>query len=211
MITKTRMVEFRHIARAVVMITMLSTATACGPRVQREASELRGVPNELSATTTSSTTSTTSPVNSTSTSIATEPVTLYVILEDHLIQTSHDLPSGASEQDVLDELLGLSSDPSMGATIRSALPKNLTATVSVERGLATVDTDASLLTDISPLDQRLAIGQIVLTLTSRPGVGQVAFFVDGKPQAVPRGGGDLAPASQPVAYDDYLQLVTPSF
>lgn len=184
---------------------------ACGPRVQQSAEVLRGVPQELSASTTSSTTSTTIASDTTSTSVATEPVTLYVILENRLIQTSHDLPSGATEQDVLDELLELSVDPILGSTIRSALPKGLTASVTVERGLAIVDTGASLLTDISPLDQRLAIGQIVLTLTSRPGIGQVSFFVDGKPQSVPRGGGDLVSAGSPVAYDDYIQLVTPSF
>jgi spore germination protein GerM len=195
----------------IIFIAALGLIAACGPRAQHSASVLRGVPEELSASTTTSTTSTTIASDTTSTSVAVEPVTLYVILENRLIQTSHDLPSGATEQDVLDELLGLSDDPALGSTVRSALPKGLTASVTVERGLAIVDTGASLLTDISPLDQRLAIGQIVLTLTSRPGVGQVSFFVDGKPQSVPRGGGDLASAGSPVAYDDYIQLVTPSF
>ena len=197
--------------RIILAASAMTLVSACGPRVQHSATPLRGVPRELFASTTTSTTSTTIPSDTTSTSVATEPVTLYVILENRLIQTSHDLPSGSTEQDVLDELLGLSDDPSLGSTVRSALPKGLTATVTVERGLATVDTGASLLTDISPLDQRLAIGQIVLTLTSRPGIGQVSFFVDGKPQSVPRGGGDLASAGSPVAYDDYIQLVAPSF
>ncbi len=197
--------------RIILAASAMTLVSACGPRVQHSATPLRGVPQELFASTTTSTTSTTIPSDTTSTSVATEPVTLYVILENRLIQTSHDLPSGSTEQDVLDELLGLSDDPSLGTTVRSALPKGLTATVTVERGLATVDTGASLLTDISPLDQRLAIGQIVLTLTSRPGIGQVSFFVDGKPQSVPRGGGDLASAGSPVAYDDYIQLVAPAF
>jgi len=84
---------------------------------------------------------------------------------------------------------------------------DLKANVTVERGLATVDTDESLLSEISPIDQPLAIAQIVLTLTSRPGIGQVNFLVNGEPQAVPRGGGELAPADQPVAYDDYATLL----
>ena len=200
--------QSRRIIFAVIAVTLVA---ACGPRIQHSATPLGGVPPELFASTTTSTTSTTIPSSRTSTTVATEPVSLYVILENRLIQTSHNLPSGTTEQEVLDELLNLSDDPSLGTTVRSALPKGLTATVSVERGLATVDTGASLLTDISPLDQRLAIGQIVLTLTSRPGIGQVSFFVDGKPQSVPRGGGDLAAAGSPVAYDDYMMLVTPSF
>ena len=201
-------IQFRRIA---LVVSAIALVAACGPRVQHNATPLGGVPQELFASTTTSTTSTTIVSNTTSPSIATEPVTLYVILENRLIQTSHDMPSGSTEQDALDELLELSDDPTLGSTVRSALPKGLTATVTVERGLAIVDTGASLLTDISPLDQRLAIGQIVLTLTSRPGIGQVSFFVDGKPQSVPRGGGDLAAAGSPVAYDDYMQLVTPSF
>lgn len=192
-------------------IALTAAFTACGPRVQRDASPLRGVPGELTAPTTTSTTTTTVAETPDTTTFATTPVTLYVILDDHLIQTTHDLPTDSTDQDALDELLAMSSDTTLGPAVRSALPKNLRATVTVERGLAIVDTDASLLTDISPLDQRLAIGQIVLTLTSRPGIGQVGFFVDGKPQAVPRGGGDLAPPGQPVAYDDYAQLVTSPF
>mgnify|MGYP006268675999 FL=1 len=197
--------------RIVLAASVMTLTAACGPRVQHSATPLGGVPRELFASTTTSTTSTTIASDTTSTSVATEPVTLYAILENRLIQTSHDLPSGSTEQDVLDDLLAMSDDPALGSTVRSALPKGLTATVTVERGLAIVDTGASLLTDISPLDQRLAIGQIVLTLTSRPGIGQVSFFVDGKPQSVPRGGGDLASAGSPVAYDDYIQLVAPAF
>lgn len=196
---------------SIAALVVLGTATACGPRAQHEATPLRGVPAELTAPTTTSTTTTTIAPPPDSTVVATSPVTLFLILDDHLIQTTHELPSDATDQDALDELLSLSSDAALGPTVRSALPKGLTAVVTVQRGLAIVDTDASLLTDISPLDQRLAIGQIVLTLTSRPGIGQVSFFVDGKPQSVPRGGGDLAPASQPVAYDDYIQLVTSPF
>lgn len=201
----------RHKGLAVTLAVATVVLGSCGTRPQRDASIIRGVPDELTATTTTSTTSTTLVPPTSVGDVARTPVTLYLILEDHLIQTTHELSSDATDQDVLDELLGLSRDTSLGPTVRSALPKGLTARVTVQRGLAIVDTDASLLTDISPLDQRLAIGQIVLTLTSRPGIGQVSFYVDGKPQSVPRGGGDLAPASDPVAYDDYIQLVTPSF
>ena len=199
------------VTRSVAAALILGITVGCGPRPQRDASPLRGVPAELTAPTTTSTTSTTLAPPPETTPVASSPVTLYLILDDHLIQTTHDLPNDSTDQDALDELLDLSADTTLGPAVRTALPRGLTASVMVERGLAIVDTDASLLTDISPLDQRLAIGQIVLTLTSRPGIGQVSFFVDGKPQSVPRGGGDLAPASQPVAYDDYAQLITSPF
>jgi spore germination protein GerM len=51
------------------------------------------------------------------------------------------------------------------------------------------------------------VAQIVLTLTSRPGIGQVLFSVDGVPTGVPRGRGDLAGPLTPVTFDDYSSLV----
>ena len=137
----------------------------------------------------------------------TESVLLYYVLDDRLTPAVEDLPLDSTPQDVLDTLLGGLPRYAEGTVLRTALPEQLTATVVVSRGLAVVDTDTSLLTEISPVDQRFAIGQIVLTLTSRPGIGQVSFTVDGRPQAVPRGGGDLAPANEPVAYDDYVSLL----
>lgn len=182
---------------------------ACGPRAQDSASPLRGVPADLTApTSTSTTTSTSIPPSPTST-VASEAVLLHFILGDSITTVLRTLPVGPEPQDVLDTLLDGYPTSSFGSDVRSAIPRDLEASVDVERGLATVDTDGSLLTEISPIDQRLAIAQIVLTLTSRPGIGQVTFLVNGEPQAVPRGGGELAPADQPVAYDDYAMLLTP--
>ena len=97
-------------------------------------------------------------------------------------------------------------DPAL-AGLRTAIPRSFSATVSVERGVASVDSTRGLLESLSPLDQRLAVAQIVLTLTSRPGIGQVLFSVDGIPTGVPRGRGDLAGPLTPVTFDDYATLV----
>ena len=183
--------------------------TACGPRAQDSASPLRAVPGDLTAPTSTSTTTTTSLPPLPTSTVASEAVLLHFILGDSITTALRTLPVGPEPQDVLDSLLDGFPTSSFGTDVRSAIPRDLEATVSVERGLATVDTDGSLLTEISPIDQRLAIAQIVLTLTSRPGIGQVTFLVNGEPQAVPRGGGELAPADQPVAYDDYAMLLTP--
>lgn len=179
---------------------------ACGPRAQDVAAPLRGVPNDLTAPTTTSTTSTTVPSPPT-TLVATEGVILYFARGESITSLVRSIRLDASPQEVLDLLLDGYPASIFGLDVRSAIPDNLRASVTVERGLATVDTDESLLRDISPLDQPLAIAQIVLTLTSRPGIGQVVFLVNGEPQAVPRGGGELAPADEPVAYDDYAMLL----
>jgi spore germination protein GerM len=83
----------------------------------------------------------------------------------------------------------------------------LSATVAISKGIATIDTTAQFLSDLSPIDQRLAIAQLVLTFTRRPGVGQIVFTVDGVEVAVPRGRGDLSKPGSPVSFDDYSSLL----
>jgi spore germination protein GerM len=92
--------------------------------------------------------------------------------------------------------------------LRSALPSRFSATVESRRGVAIVSASAPFLADVSPTDQRLAIAQLVLTLTRRPGIGQVSFRVDGNDIAVPRGAGDLTSAGATVTFDDYTALVS---
>lgn len=91
--------------------------------------------------------------------------------------------------------------------LRSAIPASLEARVDVDRGVATVNATRAFLNSLSAVDQRLAIAQIVLTLTSRPGIGQVVFFVDGKAIAVPKGRGDLSGVGDPVTFDDYTNII----
>lgn len=198
--------RWHPIGIVLVAVIAVPASAGCGPRAQNSATPLRGIPNELTAPTTTSTTTTSLPAVST-TSVATEPVVLHFVLGEAITTVLRSVRLNAEPQDVLDLLLEGYPSSLFGPDVRTAIPRNLKATVTVERGLATVDADESLLSEISPIDQPLAIAQIVLTLTSRPGIGQVNFLVNGKPQAVPRGGGELAPADQPVAYDDYAMLL----
>jgi hypothetical protein len=82
---------------------------------------------------------------------------------------------------------------------------NVTTSVG---GVANVNSKSGYLESIKPNEQRLAIAQIVLTLTSQPGIGQVTFSVVGKPIGVPRGRGDIAGAGIPVTFDDYKMLIS---
>lgn len=197
----------RIVVPAALAALCLAVLSACGPAPEKQSRILDDVPFGLTDTTTTSTTTTTIPTESSLPGEPTESVLLYYVLDDRLTPAVEDLPLESTPQDVLDTLLEGLPRYAEGTVLRTALPAQLTASVVVSRGLAVVDTDTSLLTEISPVDQRFAIGQIVLTLTSRPGIGQVSFTVDGRPQSVPRGGGDLAPANQPVAYDDYVSLL----
>jgi spore germination protein GerM len=104
---------------------------------------------------------------------------------------------------------GLLDDPQLAA-LRTAIPSSLQANVDVDRGVATVNATRAFLNSLSAVDQRLAIAQIVLTLTSRPGIGQVVFSVDQQTIVVPRGRGDLSSAGDPVTFDDYKNLIVGS-
>lgn len=163
------------------------------------------VPYELSATqtTTAQSSETTTPGSDTST----EAIDAYFISNSRVLKIVRLVAAPAGPEQALATLSALdTTDPAL-AGLRTAIPKSFSATVSVERGVASVDSTRGLLDTLSPLDQRLAVAQIVLTLTSRPGIGQVMFSVDGIPTGVPRGRGDLAGPLVPVTFDDYASLV----
>lgn len=137
-----------------------------------------------------------------------EPVELYFISANRAVSTTRLLVSPATPTQVLDTLLQGIRGEEASTGLRSALPTRFAATVDTRRGVALISASAPFLSDLSPTDQRLAIAQIVLTLTRRPGIGQVSFRVDGTEIAVPRGAGDLTAAGGTVTFDDYAVLVS---
>lgn len=175
-----------------------------------------GIPEIFSETTsTTSTTSTTvpSPVDTATppTSVPAEPVSLFYVAGGQVVPISRLLLSPAAAPQVLAALAeGLPSGDE-AAGLRSALPDGFEAGVVVERGIATVDLPTEFLTRVPGAEQRLAIAQIVLTLTRRAGIGQVVFTSGSQPQAVPRGRGDLTRPGELVACDDYDNLLPIGF
>lgn len=91
------------------------------------------------------------------------------------------------------------------AGLGSALPDGAVAgPVESAGGVAEVDLAESF-ADAGGQQQLLAIAQVVCTLTARPGIGQVAFTLDGEPIAVPRG--DASTTTDPVTRDDYRRII----
>ena len=191
-------------------IALSSTfVSACGPSADRSARIVTDVPFGLDQTTTTSTT-TPAPTTTNPEAELTNQISLYYVSTNRLVSVLQNVKQDSTVQDAIDSLLDLRPEREENSYSRSAIPKNLSLTVEVTRGLAVVDANKSLLEIVTTLEQRLAIGQIVLTLTSLPGIGQVLFTVDGIPQSVPRGAGDTAKANQPVAFDDYASLLLSS-
>lgn len=137
-----------------------------------------------------------------------EQVDLYFIRNASVIKVQRSAKSPVDANGALTALTeGLGIDTET-VGLRSALPTSFEARVDVDRGVATVNATRLFLNSLSAVDQRLAIAQIVLTLTSRPGIGQVVFYVDGKAIVVPRGRGDLSSAGDPVTFDDYANVIS---
>ena len=203
-------------AIASVALILLSS---CGVPSTNEFTKIAdaNIPFELNATTTSSSTTTTTlapdlPMPGEGTGnippeIINETVELYFITANRVLATKIQIASPATTSQVLAALIAGPPIGDAGLGLRSALSTTLTATIDVSKGIANIDADAVLLDGLSPIDQRLAIAQLVLTFTSRPGVGQVVLSIEGSQIAIPRGRGDLAKPGTPVSFEDYSSLL----
>jgi spore germination protein GerM len=196
------------VIKQAVLFALVLAGCAVSTESEFERIPQSDIPFGLASPVTSSpSTSTTSPIQEDVSDVVNQPVDLFFIASSAIVRVQRNVASPATVAQVLSILAeGPANDPAY-AGLRSALPTEFRASVDVTRGVAQVDTTRSFLTSLPPADQRLAIAQIVLTLTSRPGVGQVIFTVDAEPIAVPRGRGDLVEAGTPVTFDDYANLV----
>ena len=193
--------------------------TSCGVPTSSEFVQISdaNIPFELNATTTTSTTTTivvatdgdgsSSGSKNEQSAIVDESVDLYYIINNRLVATNIKIVSPATTTQVLSALVAGPPSGDTGSGLRSAIATSLQVTINVNKGIASIDANNFLLAGLSPIDQRLAIAQLVLTITSRPGIGQAQFSVNGTPIAIPRGRGDLSKPGETVSYDDYVSLL----
>jgi hypothetical protein len=150
------------------------------------------------------------PTNSpTTTLIPTEQVVLYFAVDDAIVSTSRNLTQPVTLEGVLDALGQVPSPTEPSSTqatpkLRSVVNRRDIVGVDVRGGVATVSLTEAF-ADLPAQEQRLAVAQVVLTFTERPGIGQVLFTVAGQPVDVPRADGSLARTT--VSADDYSSLV----
>ena len=207
------------VVQGAIVSVALILLSSCGVPSTNEFTKIAdaNIPFELNATTTSSSTTTTTlapdlPMPGEGTGnippeIINETVELYFITANRVLATKIQIASPATTSQVLAALIAGPPIGDAGLGLRSALSTTLTATIDVSKGIANIDADAVLLDGLSPIDQRLAIAQLVLTFTSRPGVGQVVLSIEGSQIAIPRGRGDLAKPGTPVSFEDYSSLL----
>ncbi|MEI8023282.1 MAG: GerMN domain-containing protein [Actinomycetota bacterium] len=205
--------------KSVLVLSLIIFTTSCGVPTSSELIQIpdANIPFELNATSTTTTT-TTLPldleVNKSGSNsknavseIVNETVDLYFIIANRLVATKIQIVSPATTTQVLSALVAGPPSGDAGSGLRSAIASSLQAKIIVTKGIVVIDANNFLLAGLSPIDQRLAIAQLVLTFTSRPGIGQAKFSVNGVSIAVPRGRGDLSKPGDAVSYDDYISLL----
>lgn len=224
-VTTDAQVNSRH-RRHVVMVSVSLVSSvsmilgACS--IPREGSvrsiDPADIPYELNATTTSTTilpevTTSTLSLDETSDdgTPAVEAVSLFFVAGSQVVPISQLLLSPATAAQVLASLVEGLPAGDVAAGLRTAIPNESELDITVERGIARVDLPSLLTSTIPGSEQRLAIAQIVLTLTRRAGIGQVVFTSGGRPQSVPRGRGDLTQPGGAVACEDYANLLPTGF
>ena len=168
-------------------------------------------PTTTTSTTTSTVVSTTLAVSvPTEAAVSTtlepvERVKLYFVRNGFLVPMERSLSQEVTPGRVL-TLLEFGPDAAEPG-VRSVVDLSMTDSIGqLLKGKATLSL-SSTFSNLPPSEQRLAIAQLVLTLTSLRGIGQVEFRRDGALVAVPLPDG--ISTSDPVAADDFRSLLEP--
>jgi hypothetical protein len=165
-------------------------------------------PTTLETTTTTDAVTTSSGFEQTTTTVSSESVLMYFISRGQLTAVPVPLTPDPTLFQVVARLQGGPPAGDEFVGLRSAVPQTVLIDVIDDRtGVATVVLPPRFFDRIVASEQRLAIGQIVLTLLNRPSFGQVRFESGGEPIEVPKGSGELAEAGEALSVGDYDNLL----
>lgn len=157
------------------------------------------------ATTVAPTTTTTTAAPTTTATIPTEPVLLYFVRNGRLTTEVRSLPlDGAARVRPELTLQQLTVGPA-DAGSQTLVLTDVLGPFDLQAGTARVELGPTYFA-LPPEQQVLALGQVVLTLTERPGIGRVLFRLPGNlPADIWKG--DTSVTSAEVSADDYQVLV----
>ncbi|HEY4334004.1 MAG TPA: GerMN domain-containing protein, partial [Ilumatobacteraceae bacterium] len=212
--------------RIFVMLAVLGAlAVACGvPRSGKfTAIDPNNVPVLLTETTSTTTTlppttttilqiDTTTPATEVITAapttiVETAPVVLYYVSGTQLHAITEFLAGPVTIGQTM-TALQTGPPPDVGSGLRNALPMGTDSRVTKSFGVATVELDPHFLIGMDSSEERLAIGQIVLTLTQQSGVGSVRFMQNGEDLSVVLSDGTtLSQEGQLLFSEDYQPLL----
>jgi spore germination protein GerM len=150
-------------------------------------------------------------VETTTTVVDTEPVELYFVTESSFDPRLTSVTRALSRPAGLSQVIAaLEEGPpdDTGTGLKTLVPDGLVTAVREEFGVAVVEFDDEVFSEVPDSEQDPLIAQLVLTMGSRPGVGQVQFLKDGENLfvRVPSRGNALS--ALPVAADDFVSLLS---
>ncbi|MDR7252607.1 hypothetical protein J2X46_001583 [Nocardioides sp. BE266] len=126
------------------------------------------------------------------------------LLTPAAVDLSCDLPAADVVSELLETLAASPSDAEREAGLASALPPAARlALVEVDDGTAEVELDPLAIGDAERLP--LVVGQVVLSVTSAPGVDAVRLVTSGETVELPLPGGELVSGS--ATAEDYASLL----
>lgn len=133
-------------------------------------------------------------------------VSVYLVRDDRLVETTRALPSPPSIISIFESLLDDVTDQDREDELRTSIPPG-TETISVTEDGSVLRVDLnSEFASVGGEEEVLAVAQIVLTATSIEGIDLVAFQLEGLPTDVPVADGALS--VDPVGVDDYSVLIS---
>ncbi len=203
-----------------VLAALVAVGAACGVPTGDDSFEVippEEDPFELDATSTTTstttTTTTTLPITpdtvetTTTTPIRTEPAEIYFLtLRGRLLPVVFELPPPIAAEQVADVLEA--GPPPDQPLLDSLIEEGLIVSSSESRAVLTIDLDPATFARIPSTEQTEAIGQIVMTMiSSLRRVGFVNFTIEGEPISVKKGNSLLSDVGEPLAYDDYINLL----
>lgn len=180
-------------------------ASACGVRAESDPRTIRlGLQDDRSATEVGPTDEPIPPVE--------VAASVYLVTADGRLRATTREVAASREADghLADVLEVLVQGPTTGeatAGLRSAVPSTTEVlAVALDDGTATVDLSPAF-ASIGGRRELLAVGQLVLTVTTAPGVRRMRVRLDGRPIDLPLPDGSLT--ERPVGLPDYVSLLEP--
>jgi spore germination protein GerM len=187
-------------SRPARLAAVVAFVAAAGCGVSRQATPTRLTEDDVRVV--APTTSTSLPLGT-----RTRHVELCFISGDRLITLVTELPAPLSVAGALRALVDAPRTVLPGGARTAISEPNMTTARATKGGIAQVDLNRDF-TQTPAADQRFAIGQVVCTLTSLPGIGQVHFTLEGRPVEIPRADGSLT--NRAVSRADYQPLLPTS-
>ena len=191
---------------AVAAIAFGAVGVACGVPLEDETKVIPSddVPFELLDAAPTTTTTTTVVDAGTTTTEAVDLVLLYFVSMDRIVRVEREVPDSFGVEERLKLLTQPLTADEAEQGLRSAVPPSSINDWTLERGVATVDLLPTF-TEIQGNEQTLAFAQITFTLSQVPGIGQVAFTLNGAAIQPLDVNGTVIPG--PVTFETYQDLL----